>query len=216
MSGYRRAVLAGVVEMAAGVRRDPGPQGVIVWPATAGAVGLRGRDTHLRPDMPRPWGGILVRVHPHPRRPVEVHRCRRPPASPPCSPTPRPAPCPARSPDSNYDTASTPASRTASAKGKATGLRNLPCRRFAENAAWLEAVLTATDLICWTQLLGFPRHPTSPPARSRPAATASCTSPPASPAKPGSVSTHPGAGSSKIARAFQRVRDAVTRTAATT
>jgi Transposase DDE domain group 1 len=40
-------------------------------------------------------------------------------------------------------------------EGKATGLRNLPCRGFAENAAWLEAVLTATDLICWTQLLGF-------------------------------------------------------------
>ena len=38
---------------------------------------------------------------------------------------------------------------------KDTGLRNLPCRGFAENAAWLEAVLTATDLVCWTQLLGF-------------------------------------------------------------
>jgi hypothetical protein len=40
-------------------------------------------------------------------------------------------------------------------EGKATGLRNLPCRGFAENAAWLETLLTALDLVCWTKLLGF-------------------------------------------------------------
>ena len=28
-------------------------------------------------------------------------------------------------------------------EAKATGLRNLPCRGFAENAAWLQAVLVA-------------------------------------------------------------------------
>ena len=37
--------------------------------------------------------------------------------------------------------------------GKATGLRNLPCRGFAENQAWLELALTAADLLTWTQAL---------------------------------------------------------------
>lgn len=45
-------------------------------------------------------------------------------------------------------------------EAKATGLRNLPCREAAENAAWLEAVLTATDLIAWTQLICFQDIPT--------------------------------------------------------
>ena len=40
-------------------------------------------------------------------------------------------------------------------EAKATGLRNLPCRGFAENAAWLHAVLTAIDLIAWTKLICF-------------------------------------------------------------
>lgn len=40
-------------------------------------------------------------------------------------------------------------------QAKATGLRNLPCRGQAENAAWIEAVLTATDLVCWTKLICF-------------------------------------------------------------
>jgi hypothetical protein len=40
-------------------------------------------------------------------------------------------------------------------EAKASGLRNLPCRGNDENAAWLEAVLTATDLICWTKLISF-------------------------------------------------------------
>jgi hypothetical protein len=40
-------------------------------------------------------------------------------------------------------------------QAKASGLRNLPCRGAAENAAWLEAVLTATDLVCWTKLICF-------------------------------------------------------------
>jgi hypothetical protein len=40
-------------------------------------------------------------------------------------------------------------------EAKATGLRNLPCRGFAENAAWLQAVLTAIDLIAWTKLICF-------------------------------------------------------------
>jgi hypothetical protein len=42
---------------------------------------------------------------------------------------------------------------------KATGLRNLPCHRFWANAAWLEIVLAASDLVAWTRLIGFRTHP---------------------------------------------------------
>jgi hypothetical protein len=44
-------------------------------------------------------------------------------------------------------------------QAKATGLRNLPCHGFATNAAWLEVVLAATDLICWTKLICFADNP---------------------------------------------------------
>jgi hypothetical protein len=37
--------------------------------------------------------------------------------------------------------------------GKATGLRNLPCRGYAQNKVWLELALTAADLLTWTQAL---------------------------------------------------------------
>ena len=40
-------------------------------------------------------------------------------------------------------------------EAKATGLRNLPCRRFNENHAWLEVVLTAVNLVCWTKKICF-------------------------------------------------------------
>jgi hypothetical protein len=36
---------------------------------------------------------------------------------------------------------------------KATGLRNLPFDLWRRNAVWLELVLTAQDLLCWTQAL---------------------------------------------------------------
>ena len=39
--------------------------------------------------------------------------------------------------------------------GKDTGLRNLPCRGFAENKVWLELCLTAADLLTWAQALCF-------------------------------------------------------------
>jgi Transposase DDE domain group 1 len=42
---------------------------------------------------------------------------------------------------------------------KATGLRNLPCHSFWANAAWLEIVLAATDLVSWCRLIGFTGHP---------------------------------------------------------
>lgn len=44
-------------------------------------------------------------------------------------------------------------------QAKDTGLRNLPCFHAAANAAWLEIVMTATDLIAWTKILGFTEHP---------------------------------------------------------
>lgn len=37
--------------------------------------------------------------------------------------------------------------------GKDTGMRNLPFQGFAENAVWLALVLTAQDLLAWTQKL---------------------------------------------------------------
>lgn len=40
-------------------------------------------------------------------------------------------------------------------EAKATGLRNLPCRAWNENAAWLQVVLTAIDLIAWTKTIAF-------------------------------------------------------------
>src|SRR5246127_781146 len=42
---------------------------------------------------------------------------------------------------------------------KNTGLRNLPCQAFDANAAWLEIVLAAADLVTWTRLLGFAGNP---------------------------------------------------------
>ncbi len=44
-------------------------------------------------------------------------------------------------------------------QAKATGLRNLPFNAFQANAAWLEIVMAATDLIAWTKLIGFTEHP---------------------------------------------------------
>ena len=44
-------------------------------------------------------------------------------------------------------------------EAKATGLRNLPCRGWNENAAWLETVLTAVDLVAWTKLICFADEP---------------------------------------------------------
>lgn len=44
-------------------------------------------------------------------------------------------------------------------EAKATGLRNFPCRAFNENNAWLEVVLTAVDLVCWTKLIAFADAP---------------------------------------------------------
>ena len=52
-------------------------------------------------------------------------------------------------------------------EAKATGLRNLPCHDAALNAAWLETVLTAVDLVTWTQLIGFTDTADAGPLRDR-------------------------------------------------
>jgi DDE family transposase len=41
---------------------------------------------------------------------------------------------------------------------KATGLRNLPFDRWRRNTIWLELVLCAQDLLCWTQALLLDGH----------------------------------------------------------
>jgi hypothetical protein len=43
-------------------------------------------------------------------------------------------------------------------QAKATGLANLPCHRSDANAAWLEIIFTATDLVAWFKLIGFTEH----------------------------------------------------------
>ena len=42
---------------------------------------------------------------------------------------------------------------------KAVALRSLPRRDLAENEAWLECVLAAADLVCWSNLIYFADHP---------------------------------------------------------
>jgi hypothetical protein len=45
-------------------------------------------------------------------------------------------------------------------QAKAAGLRSFPCHGFTENAAWLQVVLAANDLVCWAKLIAFPDVPT--------------------------------------------------------
>jgi hypothetical protein len=44
-------------------------------------------------------------------------------------------------------------------QAKAAGLSNLPCHSFQSNAAWLEIILAAADLVAWAQLIGFTHAP---------------------------------------------------------
>ncbi len=44
-------------------------------------------------------------------------------------------------------------------RAKAAGLHNLPCRATPENNAWLECVLAAADLACWSKLICFADDP---------------------------------------------------------
>ena len=41
---------------------------------------------------------------------------------------------------------------------KDTGMANLPFDSFAKNQLWLDIVALASDLIAWTQTLGYHRH----------------------------------------------------------
>lgn len=44
-------------------------------------------------------------------------------------------------------------------QGKAAGLANFPCWGVPENRAWLEVVLAAADLVCWSKLICFTDAP---------------------------------------------------------
>jgi len=44
-------------------------------------------------------------------------------------------------------------------QANAAGLRRLPCKGVAENHTWLECVLAAADLVCWSKLLCFADEP---------------------------------------------------------
>jgi Transposase DDE domain group 1 len=44
-------------------------------------------------------------------------------------------------------------------EAKAAGLANLPCHDFHANAAWLEIILAAADLVAWAKLIGFSDAP---------------------------------------------------------
>lgn len=44
-------------------------------------------------------------------------------------------------------------------QGKAAGLANFPCWGMPENKAWLEVVLAAADLVCWSKLICFSDEP---------------------------------------------------------
>jgi hypothetical protein len=44
-------------------------------------------------------------------------------------------------------------------EAKAAGLANLPCHGFDSNAAWLEIILAAADLVAWAKLIGFTDAP---------------------------------------------------------
>ena len=72
--------------------------------------------------------------------------------SPRSSLTPATAWSAASSADSNCGTAHTPRWRTGSAKPGPPGC--VTCHRFDANAAWLEIILAATDLVAWTKLIG--------------------------------------------------------------
>ena len=42
---------------------------------------------------------------------------------------------------------------------EAAGPTNLPCHGFDANAAWVEIILAATDLVAWAKLIGFADQP---------------------------------------------------------
>ena len=119
-----------------------------------GRVGGRGH-RHDRPD--RLAGRVPAdpaQGTPAPRRPADLHRRRRTPGH--------------RDPDQHRagvvpgQAAGLELRHRQHARvedrireAKATGLRNLPCRACNENAAWLEVVLTAVDLVAWTKPICF-------------------------------------------------------------
>ena len=134
------------------------------------ARGRLGRRGH-RPGRHEPLAGRdpvdPAQGTPPPRRATELHRLRRAPRHRVHHRHRHPVSCPVSSPAWSCATANTPASRTGSAQAKATGLRNLPCHRAEANAAWLEIILAATDLVAWAQADRLHRPSRAGPLRDR-------------------------------------------------
>ena len=86
---------------------------------------------------------------PPPRAEVRASATQMGAASRSCSRTRRAA----ASRASSRCTGSAPRSRTRVRCAKASGLRNLPFRAYAMNAAWLELVRIGIDLLAWTRRL---------------------------------------------------------------
>jgi Transposase DDE domain group 1 len=102
-------------------------------------------DLHTWPEGTR---AICRREDAHPGRPAALHRPRRAslPGVPDRPGRPRPGPAGLR-----HRQRARVEDRIRAAK--ATGLQNLPFDRWRRNAVWLELVLAAQDLCCWTQAL---------------------------------------------------------------
>src|SRR4029078_12463802 len=56
-------------------------------------------------------------------------------------------------------TASTGSGSAAVTVNMSSVLRRRPCHRAEANAAWLEIILAATDLVAWSKLIGFTEQP---------------------------------------------------------
>jgi hypothetical protein len=112
-----------------------------------------------------------------PRRAVALHQRGRPPL-------PGPAHRPARPRSGRLELRHRQRARVEDRIGaaKATGLGNLPLDLFRRNQVWLELVLAAQDLVCFTQALLLDGH--AHPRRARRCAPGCCRWPPASPATP--------------------------------
>ena len=137
MAGIRRSTPTAASATAPGSPRPP-PWSTCRWPAGTRLI--------LRKERPHP--GAQLRFTDADGMRVTAFITDTAPVS-----------CPAKSPVWSCGTVSTPASRTASANSKPPACATCRATRFWANAAWLEIVLAATDLVTWTRLIGFADHP---------------------------------------------------------
>jgi Transposase DDE domain group 1 len=128
--------------------RRPGPGGRPRWPTSQRRRGVRAdrldRPAHLAARHP---AAVPPRGRP-PRRPAALQRPRRPPLP---GLGHRPARARHRQLELRHRQRARVEDRLRAAK--ATGRQNLPFDRWRRNSVWLELVLAAQDLTCWTQAL---------------------------------------------------------------